>query len=167
MRILALLTATITLIAGTASAQTPAPMQTAPMQTAPQYAPVNRVNIDSTGSGAIPSLPINDQSSTNGTEFLNGGISDEEVAELKARAHEFNVQVLLSAKNGEYVSNVGLRILDAKGTPLVSIADAGPYVYAKLTPGTYTIETSGSGGNKSEKITVGKGLVKKHYVFTE
>lgn len=104
-----------------------------------------------------------------GVVFVSGGIGDEEMEMLKSREHEFNVKIMLSAPKGEYVSNITLRILDNKDTPLVGIPDAGPYVYAKMQPGTYFIETTGATGEKKkDKIVVtDKGMVKKHYTFAE
>jgi hypothetical protein len=135
---------------------------------APSGAPVTpSAQIDSTGGGAIPALPMQVKTS-GGVTYLSGGISDEELSQLKSQESLYNVQVLLSAKNGEYVSNIALRILDNKSTPLVSIVDAGPYVYAKMLPGTYYLETAvkSTGVVKKESFKVtSKGVVKKHVVF--
>ncbi len=138
-----------------------APQPTAPVAAAPAA-------IDSIGSGAIPSLPLDVQVS-NGISFINGGIGDEELAEVKAKAAEFNVHVMLSAKNGEFISDVSLRILDSKDAPLVAVSDAGPYFYAHMAAGTYTLETTAANGEKKiAKITVGaKGTVKQHIVYNE
>ena len=135
---------------------TPATLGYAPQPTAPVAA--TPAPIDSIGSGAIPSLPLEVQAS-NGISFINGGIGDE----------EFNVHVMLSAKNGEFISDVSLRILDSKDAPLVAVSDAGPYFYAHMAAGTYTLETTAANGEKkTAKITVGaKGTVKQHIVYNE
>ena len=145
---------------------TPATLGYAPQPTAPVAA--TPAPIDSIGSGAIPSLPLEVQAS-NGISFINGGIGDEELAEVKAKAAEFNVHVMLSAKNGEFISDVSLRILDSKDAPLVAVSDAGPYFYAHMAAGTYTLETTAANGEKkTAKITVGaKGTVKQHIVYNE
>jgi len=156
-----------------ASAPQPAPVYY-PASSAPQASPAPKaspapqtVAADSVGSGAIPSLPLEVQTS-NSISFINGGISDEEVAELKAKANEFNLHVLLSAKNGEYISDITLVVLDHKGTPVVSVEDAGPYFYAQLQPGAYSLETtSATGEKKKAKLTIGKGVVKQHVVYNE
>ncbi len=138
----------------------PAAMQQAPATFTPA--------IDSIGGGAIPSLPL-DVYTSNGINFINGGIGDEEMDQLKSKEHEFNLHVMLSASKGEYISDVTLRILDSKDTPLVAISDAGPYFYASMKAGSYTLETTAlSGEKKRSKFTIPeKGVVKQHVVYNE
>jgi len=116
-----------------------------------------------------PALPL-EVMSGNGVSYINGGIGDEEVAELKAKASEFNLHVLLTAPQGEYLSDAQLRLLDVNGTVLVSVNNAGPYFYAHLQPGNYTIETSTPDVSvvKTLKIKIPtKGTVKQQIVFRE
>ena len=125
-------------------------------------------SVDSTGNSAIPALALESQTSNNVT-YINGGISDEELAQVKAQAGQFNLHVLLSAPQGAYISDVSLRLLDSKGAVLVSVDDAGPYFYAKLQPGHYTLQTmlKGDAAAKSTKVTIGKGTVKQHIVYNQ
>lgn len=146
-------------------AYAPAGAQPAAMQQAPAtFKPA----IDSVGGGAIPSLPL-DVYTSNGINFINGGIGDEEMDQLKSKAHEFNLHVMLSASKGEYISDVTLRILDSKDAPLVAISDAGPYFYATMKAGSYTLETTALNGEKKRsKFTIPeKGVVKQHVVYNE
>lgn len=160
MRSLLFLTATLITASLPAYAQnyTPRP---APAAMAP-------AGIDSSGSGAIASLPVEVQSS-NGVTYINGGISDEEVAEFKAKVHEFNLHVLLNAPRGEFISDVTLTLMDSAGKQLVSISDAGPYFYAKLAPGTYTLNaTAATGEKKTATLAIkSSGAVKKELTFRE
>lgn len=134
---------------------------------APQDAVRPGEAIGSVGNGAIPALPLQPMTAGNIT-YLNGGIGDEEVAQLKAQASSYNLHLLLSATNGEYISDVSLRILDSSGKEVLSIPDAGPYVYASLPAGKYTLEaTSKTAGAKSIKINAGKGAIKQHIAFKE
>ena len=146
-------------------AQPPAANAPVAMQPAPA---AYRAPIDSVGEGAIPALPLDVQTS-NGVTYINGGVGDEEVAELKAKAKEFNLQVLLNAPKGEFISGVTLNILDSTGAQLVSISDAGPYVYARLPAGTYTLEATDVGNAvKKIKFTLKSGVtVKKQMTFGE
>ena len=143
-----------------------APAPSATVYTAPSVAYGN--TIDSVGNGAIPALPLEEQVS-NGVSFINGGIGDEELAELKNKAGEFNLHVMLSAPKGEYISDVSLRILDSAGATLVSVDDAGPYFYAHMNAGHYTLETTNANGEKKAiKLAVPeKGTLKEHVVFSE
>ena len=152
---------------GAAQAQMPAAAPTAPAQPSQMMmmqksaAPA----VDSEGGGAIPSLPL-EVLTQNGVTYVNGGIGDEEMAELKAKASEFNLHVMISAKGGAYISDVALRVTDEKGNALVLIADAGPYFYAKLQPGHYVLETSTKEGKVTKKklSVTGKQLIREHIV---
>jgi hypothetical protein len=125
---------------------------------------------DSLGSGAIPSLPLEIMQTQTGIRFINGGIGDEELTQLKAQGAEYNVQIMLSAPKGEFISDVTLRILDATGKPLVGVQDAGPYFYVKLPAGDYTLETvtPTEPTVKAKKLRVpASGTVKHHVVYQQ
>ena len=92
------------------------------------------------------------------------------MAELKAKAAEFNLHVMLSDPKGEYISDVSLRLLDSKDAALVTVDDAGPYFYAHVQPGDYTLETTTKGESviKKLKFTVpAKGIMKEHIVYNQ
>lgn len=123
--------------------------------------------IPAMGGDAIPALPLEVQSS-NGVNYLNGGIGDEELQSLKSQAGQYNLHIMLSARNGEYISDVTFKIMDAKGATLVSINDAGPYIYAHLAPGHYTLESSAPGESVIKKFKIAitaNGIVKEHITF--
>ncbi len=134
---------------------------------APTVSPQGEV-IDSYGGGAIPALPLEAQMSGN-IKFITGGIGDEELAQLKMVEGEYNVRVLLTAQQGEYVSDVIVRLLAADGTVVVTSNNAGPYFYALVPAGKYTLEaTSRAGGIKKAAVNVpAKGFVKSSVVFAE
>jgi hypothetical protein len=121
------------------------------------------------GNGAIPALPLEIQNA-GGITYLTGGIGDEEEAELKAKDHDFNTHILFTAPGGEYISDVMVRVLDAKDShELLSTDNAGPYFFANLPAGNYTVEaTAKEGGIKKLKLHVpSKGIVRQHIVFME
>jgi len=151
----------IALAASGASAQM---MEHTVTQTTTEYAP-----IDSQGSGAIPALPL--QVMTNGSiTYINGGIGDEELAELKSKKHDFNLRLLLTGSSGEFVSDVSLRITDESGTQILAIDDAGPYTYVLLPKGTYTLDASSVRDTtiKRMKFTIpASGSINKQINFAE
>ena len=175
MRIVTLAALLTVTTATTAYAQTPMAlqprqaMQPVPMQQAPMQQQVQgRVGVDSIGNGAIPSLALEVQA-VNGVSYINGGIGDEELAQVKSTAGNYNLHVLLNAPNGEYISDVTLTLMDVHGTNLVTVNDAGPYFYAHLVPGTYMMQTSIAGGEtRKTKFTVKSGgTVKQHVVYNQ
>jgi hypothetical protein len=121
-----------------------------PSASSPQ---VYRSMIDSQGNGAIAPLPLDIQ--TNGSvTYVSGGISDEEMDMLKARANEFNLRIALNSADGHFMVASNFHVLDSTGLEVLRIDDAGPYVYAKLKPGKYTIEAVENGEIKTATVNV-------------
>lgn len=96
--------------------------------------------IESEGGDAIPALPL--EIKQNGEiQFVTGGVGDEEQAQLNAIAHDYNLQLLMAAKTGEYLSGLTVKLFDSTHkVELASVDNAGPFFYARVKPGTYIIE---------------------------
>ena len=110
--------------------------------------------IDSEGSGAIPSLPL-DVMTENGISYLSGGVSDEETEQLKSLADDYNLRLLLTGLSGEFLGGATMVLKDASGAALLTLREAGPEVYARVPAGKYTVEvTNAAGVSKSTALTV-------------
>jgi len=142
-----------------AASAAPAPAAQAPIQFGapiPSSAlPVSHSGevIDSVGSNAIPSLPL-EAITANNITYLSGGIGDEEEAQLASEEHNYNLRLLITGQSGEYLSEVSLVLKDAKGNQLMSIDDAGPMVYIKLPAGAYQADLNGPTGAKPVALKV-------------
>lgn len=149
-------------VATPAPQTTPAPAA-APAATASAPLPVSHSGevIDSVGSGAIPSLPL-EVMKENGITYMSGGISDEETEQLKSQADMYNLHLLLTGPNGEFLGGAVMVLKDESGKTLLTLQDAGPEVYAQLPAGKYTVDiTNAAGLSKSATVKVpAKGAVK-------
>ena len=111
--------------------------------------------------GAIPALPLQIYA-VGDVRFINGGIGDEELEQLKSTSSNYSLHLQIIGTGGEYVSDLAVRIVDAKGAQLLALNDAGPYLYVTLKPGQYTLEYSYLGSNERTTVTVpATGSVKK------
>ena len=98
--------------------------------------------------------------------YMSGGIGDEEEARLMARQNEFNLKVLFTINEGNYLANVDVGITDSKGAKVVQTVAGGPYFMANLPAGQYTISASHEGKTMTRKVQVGsKGLRSEHIRF--
>lgn len=117
--------------------------------------------IDSLGSGAIePALSI--ERSVGNIRYLTGGVGDEELAVIKAKEAEYNLRVLVSAGSGEYMGNLTVELRDSADAVLLTARQSGPYFYASVPAGKYTLViTSQKGVSKTVHINAsenpGKG----------
>jgi len=137
------------------------------LATGPETGTAGYDAIDSQGGDAIPSLPLEVQTA-GGITFITGGIGDEELAQIKASEHQYNVHILMSAPGGAFISDVGLRITDAAGKELLLTEGAGPYFYARLAPGKYTLELNAEGEVKKIPLKIGDNTnIKKAIEFKE
>jgi hypothetical protein len=91
------------------------------------------------------------QHSPGGTDYLNGGVGDEERAAMTARQRDFPFKVVLSGTGGEFVVAERLSVSTPQGELLV-IRDAGPIVMIKLPPGQYTLEATRKGRTERRSV---------------
>jgi hypothetical protein len=117
--------------------------------------------IDSLGSGAIePALSI--ERTVGNIRYITGGVGDEELAVIKAKEGEYNLRVLVSGTDGEYMGNLTVELRDSADAVLLTARQSGPYFYASVPAGKYTLViTSMRGVSKNVVInapaTPGKG----------
>ena len=132
---------------------------------APTALPVSRAGevIDSVGSGAIPALSL-EATTENGITYVSGGISDEEVEQLKSNENTFNLRLQITGLHAEYVSDVNVVLKDAGGKALVSVSDAGPYLYFQVPAGSYSADVSAHGTTKTLALKVEEGKAVKQQV---
>ena len=88
--------------------------------------------------------------------FVSGGVGGDERDAMKAMRADYNLSLLFSVKgSGEYVSDVKVRIEDAKGNLCLETVSDGPMLYAKLKPGRYSVGVDRDGHVINKTATVG------------
>lgn len=99
--------------------------------------------------------------------FVSGGISADEVAEFKARAKEFLLEIVFVQKADpednnrleEYLAEVNLQIKDSHGNEVINLTTEGPFFLADLPLGKYQIMAEHEGVVKTNVIRI---AAKKH-----
>jgi hypothetical protein len=77
----------------------------------------------------------------NGIKYATGGVGDEEETELKAIASTFNLQILSTMENGEYISAYTITVKQGDTTVFEGKGE-GPRFLLALPPGAYVVESS-------------------------
>ncbi len=81
--------------------------------------------------------------SDRGIRHVSGGVGEGERAQLDALSDQFNLRLLFAMQgSGEYLSAVRVTILDARGGTVLTAESKGPWFFAQLAPGDYTVEAS-------------------------
>ena len=93
-----------------------------------------------------------------GVTFLTGGVTQQELADIRMKRRLYNVQVLTAARpSGAHLSDVKLVISTTKGEPVLDVVMEGPYLLANLEPGTYDFEGTYQGKSQKQRVVVAKG----------
>ena len=96
---------------------------------------------------------------------LHGGIGEEDRAEMKQKSGEYNLHLTFARKvSGSYLSQVRVVVRNAQGAVILDTIAAGPWLFARLPQGEFTVEATDEGRTLSEKIEI-KGTSRREWVF--
>jgi hypothetical protein len=80
-----------------------------------------------------------------GIRYMSGGVGESERTELDALSNQFNLHLLFAMQGGDYLSAVQVDILNARGESVLSAESNGPWFFAQLAPGDYTVKVAPTG----------------------
>jgi hypothetical protein len=90
--------------------------------------------------------------------FVSGGIGEGERNAMEAMKSDYNLNLLFAAKGtGEFLADVNVRIADAQGNTVIETVSDGPFLFARLKPGNYTVLAEKDGSVMRQKARVGGG----------
>jgi hypothetical protein len=110
-----------------------------------------------------PSIVITEGKTTQGFQYLSGGVGSDERAALDERGKAFNVKLAFAEQRGPYLADVNVMIVDAKGIEILSLASAGPWFYIHLPPGRYNVKATYGGQTKEiRNLQLAKDQAARH-----
>src|SRR5215470_4806692 len=77
--------------------------------------------------------------SQKGIDYISGGFGAEERDALSARESEYNLSLLFAAADGDYLGGADIQIKNAKGDTVLQTTAEGPWLFARLPQGDYTV----------------------------
>lgn len=95
------------------------------------------------------------EQSQDGVTYIDGGIGEAERDEIRRRAPEFNLVLLLTERDGSYLAGAEVLVLDGKQQIRFTDDNAGPFLLLRLPPGRYEIRASVAGERQSSRVTIG------------
>ena len=107
------------------------------------------------GDTALP--PVQKSGSV---EYLSGGIGLDESTAIKSASRHWPLSLVFSvqaAGKAEFAADVKLTIRDAKGAPVLDTTASGPFLLAKLAPGSYSLRATLAGNTLARKVQVKAG----------
>lgn len=116
------------------------------------------VHAQSASTGATRVAPGSVEKSRDGIEYLSGGVGIDAQDRINERARDFNLKLVFTLTEGNYIADVGVAVKDARGRTVVEDTADGPFFLAKLPAGQYTVAATYEGKTVTRKLQVGKGL---------
>jgi len=106
--------------------------------------------------GCAASYAQEQSKTSEGIAYVSGGVGDDSETRLSSMARDYNLKLVFTLNEGNYLADVGVTITDARGKKVIDDISSGPFFLAKLAAGHYTVMASYEGKTQTRKISVGK-----------
>lgn len=94
--------------------------------------------------------------------YVSGGVADDSRDRMNSMARDFNLKLVFTLNEGNYLASVPVKITDSRGRVVVEDVSEGPFFMAKLPAGSYTVTAANDGKVQTRRTTVGSGLRTEH-----
>jgi hypothetical protein len=71
--------------------------------------------------------------------YVTGGVGQDEADALRAVAPRYSMRATFAASNGEYLSDVAVRLEKSNGSVVFTARSDGPFLFAQVPPGRYRL----------------------------
>ena len=99
----------------------------------------------------------------NNVSFVSGGVGVDSEERLKAREKEFNLKLVLTLVEGNYLADISINVKDAAGKTLVDDVADGPFFMVKLPAGSYSVTVGNNGQTQTRKVSVRADRLRTEY----
>ena len=87
--------------------------------------------------------------------YVSGGVSEEDRMALEPIVRDFNLKLVFALRNGEYLSDTAVVVTSARGQSVLEAKADGPWFFAKLPSGQYTVTATANGQAQRKTASVG------------
>lgn len=97
-------------------------------------------------------------------DYISGGVSLDARHAMMGQVGPYNLHLeFAAAPEGEYLSDVDVNVANARGESVLQTRTTGPWLFARLPAGTYSVTAKAAGATRTQQITVGGG--RRHLVI--
>lgn len=99
-----------------------------------------------------------------GVEYLSGGIGKDESMAIENATRQGPLTLEFAVKDrqhADFVADAHVVVRDAKGRTALQTTTDGPFLLAKLTPGSYAVDATLDGRTLHEEVLVKRGAPAK------
>ena len=90
-------------------------------------------------------------------EYLSGGIGLDESRAIESASRQWPLTLEFAARDrqhADFLSDVKVRVRDARGHDALEATSEGPFLLAKLPPGAYVVEATLEGRTLRENVVI-------------
>ncbi len=106
-------------------------------------------------------VPLPEVKTSGSASYVSGGIPYEQIPAFNAARSQFPLNIEVYERDGSrnaFTADAGVRIINTKsGDVVLDAKTEGPYLWAKVPPGNYKVETTLNGKMKESRVTVSGG----------
>jgi len=116
-----------------------------------------------TGPGGQKAAPPAEKAGSGaGVAYVSGGVGDDSQDRMAGMGREYTLKLMFTLNEGNYLSDVNVAIADSRGNKVIDDVANGPFLFAKLPAGQYTVTATHEGKSQTRKVNVGKGMQTAH-----
>jgi hypothetical protein len=93
--------------------------------------------------------------SYNGTTYVSGGAGEDERQALQSVAGGYPLKIVGALSTGDYVADARIVIRNARGEKVLDARTDGPWLFARLAPGVYQVESVYGGEMRRQTVRIG------------
>ena len=96
--------------------------------------------------------------------FVSGGVGDTDLARITAMERDYRLKLVFTAMEGNYLADIGVKVTDGKGQPVITAVSEGPIFLARLPAGSYNVVATHEGTTLTRKISVPASGLRTEYL---
>ena len=87
--------------------------------------------------------------------YISGGVGDDWAQYMEGLRAQYNLHLLFAQQGtGAYFADVPVQITNARGQRVLDVTSQGPFLYARLQPGRYTVTAAYMGQAQTRAVEV-------------
>jgi hypothetical protein len=90
-----------------------------------------------------------------GIPYWSGGVGEDDRDALQQVQEDYDLKLVFADRSGDYLADVNVLILDAAGKTVLEAVSEGPWFFARLPAGSYTVSAGVPGSQSRRKVRIG------------
>jgi hypothetical protein len=95
---------------------------------------------------------------TNDVEYMTGGVGIGERQAMEEMAKGYNLKMVFAKVEGNYLADIPVAIMKPTGEKVLETVTNGPWLFAKLPPGQYTVKATYKGQERTRTMELGRAM---------